>query len=77
MVDSVPRYWALACCTSSSDSLPLLNSRSVISRLRFCSAAFSRAIRSRTSTVRIEQYRLATCAAISTCTSSYWAMLAK
>ena len=33
-----------ACCTSSSDSLPLLNSRSVISRLRFCSAAFSRAI---------------------------------
>ena len=55
MVASVPRYWAFACCTSSSDSVPPLNSRSAISRLRFCSAAFSRAITSLASTVRIEQ----------------------
>ena len=41
---SVPRYSARACCTSSSESLPLLNSRSAMSRLRFCRAAFSRAI---------------------------------
>ncbi|MNR44890.1 hypothetical protein D3C85_1636840 [compost metagenome] len=34
MPERVPRYWVLACCTSSSALLPLLNSRSVISRLR-------------------------------------------
>ena len=76
-VASVPRYSDLACCTSSSDSFPLLNRLSVISRLRRCSSVFSCAMRNRSSSVRMVTYRLATCAASSTWISSYCAMLAR